>query len=84
MLEKEQVRDFLHSLNSDLDEVRGRLLGLKRLPTISKAFAEVLLEESRKRVMRFTPSSTQPNLNSRRSALAEVTGDLNAQHDSSP
>ena len=29
MIEKERVFDFLHGLNSDLDEVRGRLLGTK-------------------------------------------------------
>ena len=34
MLEKEQVFDFLHGLNTELDEVRGRLLGAKPFPSI--------------------------------------------------
>ena len=51
MLEKERVFDFLQGLNSDLDEVRGRLLGTKPLPSLREVFAEVRREESRKRVM---------------------------------
>ncbi|XP_052209404.1 uncharacterized protein LOC127812895 isoform X2 [Diospyros lotus] len=51
MLEKERVFDFFHGLNSDLDEVRGRLLGTKPLPSLREVFAEVRREESRKRVM---------------------------------
>ena len=33
--------EFLVSLNMDLDEVRGRVLGKESLPSISKAFSEV-------------------------------------------
>jgi len=32
MVEKERMFDFFHGLNSDLDEVRGRLLGTKPFP----------------------------------------------------
>ena len=47
-LEKERLFAFLHGLNKDLDEVRGRILGTKPLPGIQDAFAEVRREESRK------------------------------------
>ena len=43
--------DFLHRLNSDLDEVQGRLLGIKPFPFIREAFVEVRREESRKKVL---------------------------------
>ncbi|RVW15299.1 Auxin response factor 12 [Vitis vinifera] len=46
-LEKERLFAFLHGLNKDLDEVRGRILGTKPLPGIQDAFAEVRREESR-------------------------------------
>lgn len=38
-------------LNKNLDEVRGRILGMKPLPTIREAFSIVQKEESRKNVM---------------------------------
>ena len=41
----------LIGLNKDLDEVRGRILGTKPLPTIHEAFAEVKREESWKKLM---------------------------------
>jgi len=51
MLDKERVFDFLHGLNIELDEVRGRLLGAKPFPSIQEDFAELRREESRKKVM---------------------------------
>lgn len=51
MLARDRVYDFLAGLNKDLDEVRGQLSGLKPMPSIDEAFAEVRCEESRKRVM---------------------------------
>lgn len=56
MLDRERLFDFLHGLNRDLDEVRGRLLGKNPLPSIREAFAEVRREESRKRVMLGPPT----------------------------
>ena len=38
-------------LDKSLDEVRGRILGTKPLPTIQEAFSEVRREESRKKLM---------------------------------
>ena len=49
MVEKEQVFDFLHGLNSDLDKVQGRLLRTKPFPSIREAFVEVRREESHKK-----------------------------------
>lgn len=51
MLDRERLFDFLHGLNRELDEVRGRILGKSPLPSVREAFAEVRREESRKRVM---------------------------------
>ena len=59
MIEIKRVFNFLHGLNPDLDEVRGRLLGSKPFPPIKDAFAEVRREESRKKVM-LSASSDAP------------------------
>lgn len=69
-LEKERVFGFLHGLNKDLDEVRGRLLGSKPLPPLRDAFVEVRREESHKHVMMNTPVSPVSDLSSQASALA--------------
>ncbi|KAK3018953.1 hypothetical protein RJ639_003595 [Escallonia herrerae] len=50
-LEKERLYEFLTGLNRELDEVRGRILGRRPLPSIDEAFAEVRREASRRRVM---------------------------------
>ncbi|XP_061354693.1 uncharacterized protein LOC133299272 [Gastrolobium bilobum] len=50
-LEKKRLYDFLAGLNRDLDEVRGRILGQRPLPSLADAFAEVRREASRRRVM---------------------------------
>ena len=59
MVEKKRVFDFLHGLNSYLDEVRGRLRGTKPFPSMREVFAEVRSEESRKKVM--LPASRHSN-----------------------
>lgn len=69
MLEKERVLDFLHSLNKEFDEVRGRLLGSKPLPTIQEAFAEVRREESHRKVMMNLSSSSDHELVNQVSAV---------------
>ena len=52
IVEKRQLFKFLlGGLNKDLDEIRGRILGTKALPTIREAFTEVKREESRKKLM---------------------------------
>ncbi|KAL5565077.1 hypothetical protein UlMin_028241 [Ulmus minor] len=42
---------FLLGLNKELDEVRGKIMGIKPLPNIREAFSEVRREESRKNLM---------------------------------
>ena len=39
--EKERVFDFLYGLNKDLDELKGRILGIRPLLNLREAFAEV-------------------------------------------
>ena len=51
LVEKERIFKFLLGLNKDLDEVRGRILGTKPLPSLREAFAEVRREESRRKIM---------------------------------
>lgn len=51
MLDKDRIYDFLAGLNKELDEVRGRLLGMRPLLSIKEIFAGVCREESRKCVM---------------------------------
>ena len=56
IIEKKRLYKFLLGLNKDLDEVRGRIMGLKLLPSIREAFSEVRMEESRKKVMMGPPT----------------------------
>lgn len=49
--ETKRIFKFLMGLNKTLDDVRGRILGIKPLPTLREVFSEVRREESRKRVM---------------------------------
>ena len=47
MVEKDRVFYFLHNLNSDLDEVRRRILGIKPLLSLKEVFTNVRRDESR-------------------------------------
>ncbi|KAA8538921.1 hypothetical protein F0562_025613 [Nyssa sinensis] len=55
------VESILHDLRqgdlTDLDEVRGRIMGLKPLPSVREAFSEVRMEESQKKVMMGPPTT---------------------------
>ncbi|KAK3012421.1 hypothetical protein RJ639_010652 [Escallonia herrerae] len=55
IVEEERIFKLLLGLNKDLDEVRGRILGTKPLPTLCEAFSEVRREESRKKIMMGRP-----------------------------
>ena len=70
MIEKDRIFDFLHGLITDLDEVRGRILGTKPLPSLKKVFAEVRREESWRKVMLNQLDNT--NLTHQNSALATI------------
>ncbi|KAH9735881.1 protein kinase domain-containing protein [Citrus sinensis] len=63
------IRGGGKGLNPDLDEVCGRLLGMKHFPTLQESFAEVRREESMKRVMMNPSSQDTPSLEARGSAL---------------
>lgn len=51
IIEQKRVFKFLMGLNSNLDEVRGRILATKPLPSLRAAFSDVRQEESRRKVM---------------------------------
>ncbi|KAK3031945.1 hypothetical protein RJ639_036229 [Escallonia herrerae] len=55
IVEKERIFKLLLGLNKDLDEVRGRILGTKPLPSLREAFSEVRREECRKKIMMGRP-----------------------------
>ncbi|GAV63736.1 hypothetical protein CFOL_v3_07254 [Cephalotus follicularis] len=50
-LEKERLYELLAGLNRELDEVHGRVLGHRPVPSIDDAFADVRREAGRRRVM---------------------------------
>lgn len=51
VIEQKRTFKFLLGLNKDLDEVRGRLMGVKPFPSTREAFSAVRHEESRRKVM---------------------------------
>ncbi|KAL5564556.1 hypothetical protein UlMin_027720 [Ulmus minor] len=51
IVDQKRTFKFLLGLNKELDEVRGRIMGIKPLPNIREAFSEVRREESRKNLM---------------------------------
>ena len=51
ILEQKWTFKFLLGLNKNLDEVRGRITGIKPLPNLKKAFSKVRRRRSRKKVM---------------------------------
>ncbi|EXC05244.1 hypothetical protein L484_002665 [Morus notabilis] len=79
IVEKKKIFKFLMGLNKNLDEVRGRILGTKPLPSIREVFFEVRREESRKKVM-LGESSTAAPITDNLSALA-VRGAQNINYD---
>lgn len=60
ILARERTYDFLVGLHPSLDEVWGRILGIKLFPSMDEIFAEVRREESRKQVMLGPLSLPQP------------------------
>ncbi|KAK0588461.1 hypothetical protein LWI29_001328 [Acer saccharum] len=50
-IKKKRVFKFLLGLNRNLDDVRGKVMAIKPLPTLREAFFEVVREESRRKVM---------------------------------
>ena len=56
--ENDQVYMFLAGVSHNLDEVKGRILGRKPLPSIREIFSKVRQEECRKRIMFSNPELT--------------------------
>ncbi|XP_073064583.1 uncharacterized protein [Primulina eburnea] len=56
VVETKRVFKFLSGLNKELDDVRGRVLGTKPLPTLSEAFSSVRHEEGRRKVIMGGPA----------------------------
>lgn len=51
LLAKERTYDFLTGLNPILDDVRGRILSIKPVPSLDAIFSKVLREEQRRHIM---------------------------------
>ncbi|PON92120.1 hypothetical protein TorRG33x02_121920, partial [Trema orientale] len=51
IVEKERIYKFLLGLNGNLDEVRGRLMSQRPMPSIQETFSKVRREATRKKVM---------------------------------
>ena len=75
LVEKQHTYDFLISLNKDLDEVRGRMLGTHPLPQIEEIFTEVHREESKRK---YILGDSKTPLQTKASALAAK--DQESQH----
>ena len=61
IVQKERVFDFLGGLNPEFDAVRGRILGMRPIPSVTETYAEIRREESRLAVMvkKETPALTE-------------------------
>ncbi|XP_073284992.1 uncharacterized protein [Primulina huaijiensis] len=75
IISKKRVFKFLLGLNKNLDEVRGRMLAIKPLPTIREVFSEVRREESRRKVML---GSTTSSLTTEISAMVSYGSENNS------
>ncbi|RVW85288.1 Retrovirus-related Pol polyprotein from transposon RE1 [Vitis vinifera] len=71
IVEQKRLFKFFLGLNRELDDVRGRIMGIKPLPSLREAFSEVRREESRKKVMMGSKEQPAPTLDA--SALAART-----------
>ncbi|RVW83044.1 hypothetical protein CK203_042497 [Vitis vinifera] len=56
IVEQKRLFKFFLGLNRELDDVRGRIMDIKPLPSLREAFSKVRREESRKKVMRLMDS----------------------------
>ncbi|PON37048.1 hypothetical protein PanWU01x14_323310 [Parasponia andersonii] len=57
MMEQERVFEFLASLNSEFDEVSGRVSGKEPFSSLEECFSSVSNEEDRKAILIRTPSA---------------------------
>ncbi|RVX10421.1 Retrovirus-related Pol polyprotein from transposon TNT 1-94 [Vitis vinifera] len=78
VIEKERIYKFLLGLNKNLDEVRGRVVSIKPLPSVREVFSEIRREESRQKVMLGTQNSSKNLENS--ALVARGTQSNNNNH----
>ncbi|RVW40843.1 Retrovirus-related Pol polyprotein from transposon RE1 [Vitis vinifera] len=78
VIEKERIYKFLLGLNKNLDEVCGRVLSIKPLPSVREVFFEIRREESRQKVMLGTQNSSKNLENS--ALVARGTQSNNNNH----
>ncbi|KAL6311476.1 hypothetical protein AAG906_012064 [Vitis piasezkii] len=78
VIEKECIYKFLLGLNKNLDEVHGRVLSIKPLPSDREVFSEIHREESRQKVMLGTQNSSKNLENS--ALVAQGTQSNNNNH----
>nr|CAN83808.1 hypothetical protein VITISV_026963 [Vitis vinifera] len=78
VIEKEHIYKFLLGLNKNLDEVRGRVLSIKPLPSVREVFSKIRREESRQKVMLGTQNSSKNLENS--ALVARGTQSNNNNH----
>ena len=58
IVEQKRVFKFLMVLNKDLDDVRGKVMGTKPLPSLREVFSKACHEERKKKVMMGGPHSS--------------------------
>ena len=85
LVEKTRTYDFLAGLNKDLDEVRGRIIGIRPLPQIEEVFAAVRREESRRKIMLGDSrnSDSRNSVQTETSALVSKSYEQNRKSESS-
>ncbi|RVW82435.1 putative mitochondrial protein [Vitis vinifera] len=59
---EQSVTQYYNTLTRELDDVRGRIMGIKPLPSLREAFSKVRREESRKKVMMGSKEQPAPTL----------------------
>ncbi|XP_073295853.1 uncharacterized protein [Primulina huaijiensis] len=76
--ENDRIFMLLAEIHRNLDDVKGRILGRRLLPSIREVFSEVRLEESRRKIMNNNaPSAADPS--SDMSALFIKRGEKGAE-----
>lgn len=74
-IEPERLFEFLVGLSHYLDDVHGRILGRRPLPSIWEVFIDVKMEENQQRVMLEGTSGGDefPSLSSSRDASRDIS-----------
>ena len=77
MVEDNRIYKFLAELNVKFDEVKGKLIGRRPLPSINEVFSEVRIEESRRLVMLRKKTTGEPLENSSLAATDIIANKVN-------